>query len=301
MNLLILHPRAHRHRQCKLLLEHLDQAFSLKLVKSEYPGHTGELVREFAEVGGGLVFTAGGDGTLHEAVNGWAAAGFRNDLRFCPLPLGTGNDLLASIDKRLQKIRTYLENPISLEKSADLGLVTYQMEGEVGQRYYCVGATSGFSAQVTQRREQLANKLPGKISYLYALFESFLFWKNRYMRVDSEETPMDSKTFLNLNAANVKFYGGGMVSAPKADPFDGELDVVAMNLSIFQALKALPENFRGNFGTVNNVEELRYQEPFTLHTEPPSPVQADGEMLGQTPMSVECRVGGLPLLLPELS
>lgn len=298
--LLILHPRAHRHRDCPQLLDHLSQQFDLKIVASEYAGHTGSLVKEYAREGDGLVFTAGGDGTINEALNGWAESGFQSHLRFCPLPLGTGNDLLASIDPRLQKTQTFLHSSLSREIDADVGRVTYRNEAEIGHRYFCVGATAGFSAQVTQCRQEVANRLPGKLSYLYALVISFFFWKNRSMRVESEEGPLESQTFLNLNAANAKYYGGGMVSAPQADPFDGELDVVAMKLNLGQALLALPQNFRGDFHKVGGVDESRYRKAFTLTTEPPSPVQADGEVLGHTPMSVECLPGRLPLLLPSL-
>ena len=103
-----------------------------------------------------------------------------------------------------------------------------------------------------------------------------------------------------FNAANVKHYGGGMVSAPGADPFDGALSAVSMNLTLKQALLALPENFRGRFERIKNVEQFLLKEPFSVDCQPVCPVQADGELLGQTPMRIECLPGKLPIILPSL-
>lgn len=299
-SLLIVHPRANRRKHGDLLLRHLAKKFDLSTRESNYPGQTRELAREFLSEGKALLFTAGGDGTLHEALNGWADLGFPPGARFVPLPLGTGNDFLGSIDARLTKIQTYLTCPLTQFREADLGKVTYQSEVGEQSRYFCVGATAGFSAVVTARRAELATRIPGHLSYLLALFLSFAFWQNRSLRVESEEAPISSDVFLNFNAANVKHYGGGMISAPAADPFDGALNAVSMNLTLKQALRALPENFRGRFERIKNVEQSLLSKPFSVDCQPLCPVQADGELLGQTPMRIECLPGKLPIILPSL-
>ena len=268
--------------------------------QSLFPGHTREHTRNLLRDFEGIVFTAGGDGTLHEALNGWADTGFPEGPLFCPLPLGTGNDFLYSLHPDLARIETYLTTPLTLRRTADLGKVTFQTDEGPGSCFFCVGATTGFSAVVTERRAQLAQKIPGRMSYLMALFVSFLSWKNRTLRVECETTPMESEIFMNFNAANVRHYGGGMISAPQADPFDGALDTVSMNLTLGQAARALPENFLGRFEKVKNVYQQRRSRPFTVDCQPACPVQADGELLGQTPMRVECFPGKLPLLMPDI-
>lgn len=298
--LLILHPRAHRHKQCDELMEHLKERFDLTVEKSKYAGHTREHARECLADFQGIYFTAGGDGTFHEAINGWADLGFPSGPRFCPLPLGTGNDFLASVDKRLTKTKTYLTHPLELEKSADLGLVHYEHEGYKKSRYFCVGATAGFSAVVTQQRNKLADKIPGALSYLVGMALSLFFWKNRKLRLESMESPLASDTFFNFNAANVKYYGGGMISSPKADPFSGCINAVSMHLTLAEVFRALPENFKGRFERVANVHLLSLAEPFVVECYPDCPVQADGELLGHTPMEIQCLPGQLPILLPQL-
>lgn len=298
--LLVIHPRAERHKLCRALVEHLNSRFELRIEESSYPGRTRDYARTQLNDFNGIFFAAGGDGTLHEALNGWADIDFSPGPRFCPLPLGTGNDFLFSIDPRLTDITTFLKNPLELEKQADLGRVFYQTPQGEESRYFCVGATTGFSAVVTERRAVLARRIPGQLSYLLALFLSFASWKNRRVRVESQESPHQSEVFFNFNAANVRHYGGGMVSAPDACPFDGALNAVSMNLTLPQALRALPENFRGRFERVKNVYHQVMQRPFGIDCFPACPVQADGELLGRTPMRIECLPGKLPLLIPSI-
>lgn len=298
--LLIVHPGAFRHAQAARLLRHLESEFDVRTEESRYAGHTTDICRESLANFEGIVLTAGGDGTFHEAVNAWADLGFPEGSRFAPLPLGTGNDFLYSVDSRLRETYTFLTHPLTREARADLGKVTFQTPDGPRSRFFCVGATAGFSALVTYRRSLLAPKIPGTLSYLLALFISLSSWKNTTCRLESPGFNFEDAVFFNVNCANVRHYGGGMVSAPLADPFAGRLDGVSMNLTLGEVFKALPQNFRGNFDAVPNVRQFAINEPMTVTTGRVCQVQADGELLGETPMTVECLPGRLPVLLPNL-
>lgn len=302
---LSLHPRAKRHRLCQAVLDHLGRNFDLYIDHSTYSGRTREFAREVALEHGandtdGVLVSAGGDGTFHELTNGWIDGGRPRNLRLAPLPLGSGNDFLLSVDRRLSRLPTYLHYPLTAARDATLGRVWFQTPLGEDSRYFCVGATAGLSAVVTARRALLASRFPGSLSYLIALLLSLRSWQNRAVRLESSQEPFYSPVFLNFNAANVRHYGGGMISSPQADPFQGAIHTVSMNITLGQAIKALPENFRGRFERVANVHLARRNQPFALYCDPACPVQADGELLGATPMRVEAIPGGLPLLLPRL-
>ena len=87
---------------------------------------------------------------------------------------------------------------------------------------------------------------------------------------------------------------------PTADPTCGGIDTVSMNLSLWEAFLALPENFKGRFERIPKVHQRRFFEPFRVECYPNAPVQADGEVLGITPMEIEVLAGKLPVLLPQL-
>lgn len=296
--LLILHPGARRYSQLDELIRKYQGQFQLQIAESRHAGHTLEICRQELSDFSGVVLTAGGDGTLHEAINAWAELGFPPGPRFAPLPLGTGNDFLYSVSPKFRHTRTFLRSPLSSERQADLGQVTYQTAEGPRSRYFCVGATCGFSALVTYRRAILARKIPGTLSYLLALFLSLGSWRNTTVSLSGPALELSDPVFFNLNCANVKYYGGGMVSAPRADAFAGRLDAVAMNLTLSEVLKALPQNFKGNFDAVRNVRQFPVQGSLTVTPERVCRVQADGELLGQTPMTVSCLPGKLPVLLP---
>jgi diacylglycerol kinase family enzyme len=298
--LLLLHPGSRRHQGFGGLLKHFYQTFDLKVKESRHAGHIREICREHLGDFQGVVLTAGGDGTLHEAVNGWADLGFPEGPRFAPLPLGTGNDFLYSANPEFRHLKTFYQRPLTTSLQADLARVTFRTPEGESSRYFCVGATCGFSALVTFRRAILARHIPGTASYLLALFLSLGSWRNTPVRVQSPEQSFEHQVFFNLNCANVKYYGGGMVSAPRADAFAGRLDGVAMNLTLPEVLKALPQNFRGNFDAVRNVHQFSFRGPLTVTPARTCLVQADGERLGETPMTVECLPAGLPVLLPAL-
>lgn len=297
--LLVIQPRAYRHRLFTSLLSHYQRRYHLKVEESQYPGHTRDICRNFLLASPErLVLTAGGDGTFHEAINGWGDLGFPKGVQFAPLPLGTGNDFLYSLEPRLRHPQTYLEQELAFEHIVDLGEVEYQTDEGPLSRYFCVGATAGFSASVCFRRARLAHRIPGSLSYLVSLFLSLSSWRNTRCRINSPDIDQEHSVFFALNCANVKYYGGGMVSAPRAVADSGELEGVAMNLTLPEVLRALPQNFRGNFDGVKNVHQFKISQSMTLTTQRSCLVQADGEPLGETPMTVRCLPAQLPVLLP---
>ena len=65
----------------------------VELVTTDKPGHATELAREAVEAGYETVVAAGGDGTIHEIVNG-LVIGDRAQARLGILPMGSGNDFV---------------------------------------------------------------------------------------------------------------------------------------------------------------------------------------------------------------
>ena len=82
---------------------------------------------------------------------------------------------------------------------------------------------------------------------------------------------------------NGKYGGGSMCVAPNADPMDGYFDdVIIGNLSKPDLLWSLPRIYKGTHLTHPKVSVKRAKEVY-IQPERRMSLQADGELLGETP------------------
>lgn len=288
--LAIVHPRSRRQARWLEVQKLLKAAgVEVEIHLSEWPGHARVLAQQHVH-SERLNISVGGDGTMNEILNGWKEQASQTAPVFATVPGGTGNDFARSLglDLAPERLASAIVEP--RPQTFDLGLARTGSE----KRYFLVGATGGFSAEVTRRVHALPRVAPGTALYLFSLLTSLLSWRNRTASLEIDGRRLQSHNFFNLNLANVRHYGGGMVSAPRAHPADGRLDMVLMELSLPEVVRALPENYLGRFHRVPGVRQRSFRRA-RLETLPPSPIQCDGEMLGVTPLEVELDPDGVLL------
>lgn len=263
---------------------------------TESAGHARHLARKYAPTEG-VLMAVGGDGTFSETVNGWLEQPERGEPAFLLVPLGTGNDFAR--DQELPADAETLAATVMSPRirEIDLAYLTYQGPSGPESCYYVVGATVGFSAEVTRFFCQLPRLLPGTAQYLFSLLVSLIRWKNVTAEIESDGDLLSTSNLFNLNIANTRFYGGGMYSSPRALADSGQLEMVGMELNKLQVLKAMPNNYNGKFDDVQGVTQKPVFE-MSVRTPVPVPVQADGEYLGTTPISIRVHPGLLKLAVP---
>lgn len=226
--LFILNPAAGKQDCTVQLIPQLQQAAvragipvdAVATCKTEYAGHAKALARaaaeEAAKAGEQLhIWTAGGDGTLVEALTG--VQGFANAAVGC-LPYGSGNDFLRTYGTR--------EEFTDLDAQLAGGEVTIDLlETNLGLSATICAA--GLDAQVAYgipkfRRIPLCG---GEVSYLLSIVEQLCGHIGRRVTftIDDEELTVDC---LMCAICNGRAYGGGFLAAPEADPADGWLDVM---------------------------------------------------------------------------
>ena len=226
--LFILNPAAGKQDCTVQLIPQLQQAAvragipvdAVATCKTEYAGHAKALARaaaeEAAKAGEQLhIWTAGGDGTLVEALTG--VQGFANAAVGC-LPYGSGNDFLRTYGTRAEF--TDLDAQLAGgEVNIDL------LETSLGLSATICAA--GLDAQVAYgipkfRRIPLCG---GEVSYLLSIVEQLCGHIGRRVTftIDDEELTVDC---LMCAICNGRAYGGGFLAAPEADPADGWLDVM---------------------------------------------------------------------------
>ena len=312
---LILNPVAGKghsavhYAQIEAFLQELPAQFDL--AKTTGSGHAYHLAKEAARSGEyALVVAMGGDGTVNEVVNGLMTV--KADLRptLGILPAGRGSDFCKAKGIKLphdlhEAARTLVGQH---EVEIDLGLVTYETgiyqhfeeNVETVSRYFINVASLGFDAVVTEE----ANRPPvtwwqKKASYYSSIFVALRTYRNRQLVYKLDDQTYKG-LFNSIIAANGNYYGSGMKIAPLADPRDGQLEVVLLgdiNTRLIMAMA--PLLYLGWHRIHPKVKRLAGQR-LTIETVEPHrlPLQIDGEVVGQAPVSFEIVPKALRLKVP---
>lgn len=204
------------------------------------------------------------------------------------LPGGRGNDLARSLG-------------IPRDPRAACDVVASGAErlldvGDVGGRTFVGIASLGLDSDANR----IANAAPwrlGSVVYVYAALRALAAWQPaRFeLRLDGEASAF---TGYSVAAANATGYGGGMLLAPAARLDDGLFDVVLTGqMSKRRALLALMKVFKGGHVREPSVRVQRARE---LHVDADRPfvVYADGDPIGETPVTIRVHPGALRVLAP---
>jgi len=263
---------------------------------TEAPGHAMELAKLAVEKGYEMVVSVGGDGTIHEIVNGLHEAGGGADVAVGIVNTGTGADYIRTIGVP----RRYKEACKCLlsknRRVVDLGVVEYTKDGQRMKRLFVNFAGIGFDAEVVKATTEKFKALGDMPSYLMGLFSTLMSYENRdvSITVDGEHGERRICTVL-LN--NGRYGGGGMMPAPNADPGDGFFDLVIIDdITKPDLIMSLPRIYRGTHLTHPKVTLMRARE-VEIKPTLTSAVQADGELLGEAPARFSVLPGALTVIV----
>jgi diacylglycerol kinase (ATP) len=263
---------------------------------SERPGQLGELARTAAERGARLLVVVGGDGSVNEVANGIVG---RNDVEIAVIARGTGWDFVRtygiprSID---DAVRVAVDGAAH---AIDLGRVTYRTwAGEEAEAYFANIASAGMSGAIAQRANETTKALGGKASYLWATLAVFARWQNDDVRV-SVDGEIRGGRMHDVIVANGRYFGGGMMMCPEAEPDDGLFDVLTIgDLTKRDLLVTLPKTYRGKHLPHPKAELLR-GSVVTVDAASPLPIELDGEQPGTTPARFEIVPRALRVRVPS--
>ncbi|PLR83839.1 diacylglycerol/lipid kinase family protein [Bacillus sp. V33-4] len=301
----IVNPRAGNGR-CQIVWNKIEMELQEKHIAylaffTEYPGHAKELAQSIAKNSDGadiVLAAVGGDGTLHELING--AVAYQN-VRIGFIPGGSGNDFSRgfSIPKNpLNALTILLRQRKSPPRYIDIGKIVNEQQHET---YFVNNMGAGFDALVSDAANSsplkgILNRLSiGRLIYVYILLKTLVSFRRSPLEltVDGKEYRFNSVWFVTVS--NQPFYGGGMKIAPDAMPDDGLLNVtVVHSLPRWKLLLV--------FGTVFYGGHLRFKEvdsfkgrTVTINSASPYMVHADGEIIGKTPIQVQVCPAVLPI------
>jgi YegS/Rv2252/BmrU family lipid kinase len=224
------------------ILELLEEAgIHVVVHQSTAVGDLEKQVREAVRDGATQLIVAGGDGSIHETVNGIMAAGGTAALGV--VPVGTGNDFAkaAGIPLDWEAATALLARRIAdaaPPRSIDLG--------RMNDRFFANGAGIGLDARVTRIARSYRWRI-GDLVYLAAIFHAMVEGiATPEILVESDELGWDGPLTL-ASVSNGPWIGGMFHIAPMAKNDDGRLELlIAAPVSRPRILQLLPKLMRGS-------------------------------------------------------
>ncbi len=276
---LILNPMADMGRAWKTAndLRPIAQEFKGELSWSGtvYPTHAIELAKQAAEEGCDMVIAMGGDGTVHEVVNGLMQVPEEKRPVMGIVPIGSGNDFAYSIGltQRPAHALAHALHGGNIQP-VDIGLMT----DEHGRREYFDNTLGiGFDAVVTIRSHRLPI-VKGFLMYLTAVIQTIILNHNpARMRIETEAEKWEQNVIM-LTLCNGPREGGGFMLSPNSKNNDGKMEFLTVNkVSRGMMFRLVPEFMKG---THMRFKQIRMGEfkTFSLTSDLPLYIHADGEI-----------------------
>jgi YegS/Rv2252/BmrU family lipid kinase len=266
-----------------------DAGLDYRIARTGGRGHATELAREALRGGARYLVAAGGDGTVHEVVNGMLGDDGRPvaaDAVLGVVACGSGCDFVRSFglsgDVAAAVRRLAAGDGV---RRIDVARLTC---APGVTRYFVNIAEAGLGGTVVARTAGLPGFL-GAARYLAGFWLTLPGFRPATVRLEADGQAYQWRAH-NVVVANCRFYGGGMQISPASEPDDGALDVLVMAGPKSEAFTTVPRVYRGTHLPHRNIATLRAAR-LRVDADPPFDIEADGELLGTTPATFEV-IGG---------
>ena len=273
------------------------EGIRMEVVFTQEPGHATRLARQGLEAGFTTLVGVGGDGTLHEILNGLPLADPERmrTVRLGMLPLGTGSDFVRTFGLPRDPVAAALRLREGRGHWVDGGGGTRRRAGETVVRYFVNAAGLGFDGEVADRTNRGIKAFGAAGTYLFYLFLTLLLYQNKRanLRADGQEYAGRVNSVLVCNG---RYFGGGMFIAPQALVDDGWFDVIVLgDLGKGEIVWNLPRVYRGTHLTHPKITWRRARE-IQVEAQERMFLQAEGELIGEAPAAFRIHPRALPFL-----
>jgi len=292
--LLIANPVARHGETAKLLpvVEQLLCHLPHDMVVTERAGQATELAAGAS--GYDLVVAVGGDGTVHEVLNGLMRIPAQDRPALGLLPTGSGNDTRRTLGVPNDLAQAALVLATGALRRFDVGVCN----GVHFNNSFAAGLDAKVTAKaveykITKRRSGLWLYVSALLHVLFRELDSF------HLNVGFEGADAESIDTLIVAVTIGKTYGGGFFITPDALPDDGLFDVCMIDpLSLPQALVRLPFVIAGRHTRMRPVHMSRHSA-LQIECDQALPAQIDGEVLLEKRYDLSILPGAIECLVPR--
>ncbi len=234
------------------------------------------------------VISVGGDGLIHEIINGLLrASGEGETIPLGIVPLGNGNDFNKMLPPECNIGETHDDWRAALQKIAAGQTRLFDVGRIVGDRpapghphpnYFQNGMDIGFGAQVANYVREVPEMLHGFGMYVAGVFKVLANYQVPRVRIELDDGTIVEQRSTMAAVTNGRCFASGFWIAPQARADDGLLDVmIARGLGRLSILSLVPRVMKGTHTTHPAVRMTRARR-VVIDSPDPLVVEADGEI-----------------------
>ena len=281
----------------KLLSELNTNSISFIHVITEHHNHGSELVQKAISKGYRKFISVGGDGTLHNIVNGVMSQSIVNssEIKIGVIPVGTGNDWIKTygISKNIKKcIQVIKQEKNILQDIGKINLINYK-----SIIYFNNLAGIGFDGYVVNSIHKY--KKLGSLSYLVGVIKGFSTYKPIQLKITINKEEIITTSLMTL-VGICKYSGGGMQLTKNPNTTDGLFDItIAENITIGIVLLNILKLFNGTIVNHPKVKTFKSNHvKIEIHDNSKPFIQADGELITSSDLEFQLIPKAIQFIIP---
>lgn len=271
-------------------------------VFTEHKYHAVELTVKAINDGFRNIVAVGGDGTIHEVVNGIfiQKVAATTDISLAVIPAGTGNDWIRmyGISKTYSlAVRSIVEKRTILQ---DVGKVDFYETRVRHTRYMANVAGLGYDAVVNLKYNNLKDEGKyGRWLYLRSTFNTFLGFRSKHFKIIADDKLFYDGMVFSGAVGIGKYNGGGMQQTPHAAVDDGLMDLtIIRKMSKYRVIRNFKLLYSGNIYNIPKVIFTQAKK-IEIETWPETRIEIDGEAVGTSPFLFELVPQGIRVVVGE--
>lgn len=272
----IINPKSGEKKTAKFIrsIKHYCEFFKIDFSVSITKGkrHAIELADDAVNHGFRTIVAVGGDGTLHEVIHGLVG----KKLTLGVIPFGSSNDFARglNIPRDIKKAMQIIAN----RKIKEVDIVA------MNDQFFINISSLGFDGEVVANLPKVKFKYLFKFVYIFGVLREAFRYKKQKVRVICDDVDMGIFNINLIAVANGRYYGHGMLVAPRAKLDDGLMDVILIHdLSKLKFVMNFPSVFKGTHILKDEVLYFTCKKLMLLSDETVW-IESDGEMTGTLPV-----------------
>lgn len=248
-----------------------------------------EVVQKALAAGASLVVAAGGDGTISEVGSGLAYTGIPLGV----IPCGTWNALAHNLG-----IPLLLEDALRVLTTAQRRIKMDTLE--VRGRHFLLNVGIGLSAAVIQNTQRQQKRRFGFLAYVWNTLVQLTGLRLHQLRlsIDGHEFRLTCSELMVVNSSIIGL--GELPTILDIHPDDDKVEIIVLRAPTIWELAIILFNFLiGRRKDAPGFKSFSATRRISIRTRRPVVVQADGEIIGQTPIEISVHPGAVEVVIPE--